>query len=73
MEAAMYDPTIIHVEHISQDPLMGRVSGTVVCLRADGDVSRLRLSVPVRRASLPHSEADARLRREALAREAPCG
>jgi hypothetical protein len=65
----MHDPRIIHIEHISQDPLMGRVSGTVVCRQPDGDLSRMRLSVPLRRASLPHCEAEAQLRREALARE----
>jgi hypothetical protein len=73
MEAAMYDPTIIHVEHISHDPLLGRVSGTVVRREAGGDVSRHRLTVPVDRAALPHSEADARLREEACARGTPRG
>ncbi|MDB2407325.1 hypothetical protein N9W17_02180 [Jannaschia sp.] len=61
----MSPPRVVHVEHIRHDPLLGRLTGTVIRRTSDGGLARQKVSAPVDRPSLPHAEADARLRRAA--------
>ncbi|PWJ21336.1 hypothetical protein [Jannaschia seohaensis] len=56
---------VIHVENIRHDPLLGRLSGTVIHRDPEGDLMRQTVTTPVEKPSLAHAEAEAHLRRAA--------